>query len=91
MKLEAAIIEGPHGAFAVLRIAGDQGESLSPDVQRKVKQCFQAKHGPLPVVFLSPQSSQLDLDQDEPVANEVRACLAGIDLGKAGWQAFDYA
>ena len=90
MTLEAAIINGPRGAFAVLRMATEGGGSLPPDVRRKVKQCFQDKHGPLPVVFLSPQSPQIDLPQDEPLTTEVRECLDGIDLNKAGWQAFEY-
>lgn len=90
MTLEAAIINGPRGTFAVLRVAGDQGQSLSPDMRRKVKQCFQDKHGRLPVVFLSPLSSQIDLLHDEPAATEVRECLDHVDVNKAGWQTFEY-
>ena len=91
MRLQAAILDGPNGKFAVLRAHPDQGETpVSNEERQAVARCFKQRHNNIPVAFLANEPSGLRLLSYEDVTQELERCMRDVmhDTG-THWQEFD--
>ncbi len=85
MNVDVAIIHGPGGPFAVMKLDGNT--AISVEQRNAIRSCFQQKHGPLPVVFLSSDKPNYDLISDEHVEQDVLECLRSTKLVDHRWDA----
>jgi hypothetical protein len=91
MKLHAAILEGPAGQFAVLRVHPERGEMpVSAEARQEISKCFKERHGNIPVAFLSNEPSGLRLLGYEDATEDLQECLRTVEAAPdTQWQDFE--
>ena len=73
MNVQAAIIEGPRGPFAVLRVP-----TAAAAARRQIGDCFRSKHGNMPVVFVNDSPGALRPFDEPDVTDELQACIDSL-------------
>ena len=91
MRLQAAILDGPNGKFAVLRANPDQGEMpVSTEERQAVARCFKQRHNNIPVAFLANEPAGLRLLSYEDMTTELERCMRDVmHSSDTRWQEFD--
>jgi hypothetical protein len=91
MQVQAAILDGPNGQFAVLRASTEPGEQpISTEQRRTIARCFKERHNNIPVAFLANEPTGMRLLGYEDATDDLQECVRELvkDESALPWKEF---